>query len=428
MSKLAINGGNKVRTKLFKRYNNIDQREIDEVTKVMQKGVLSKYLGAWHEDFYGGEKVQEFEKLWSEYFSVKHSISVNSNTSGLITALGACGIGHGDEVIVSAYSMSISASAPVFWNATPVFCDLEDNTYSFCIESLKKAITKNTKAIVVVHIFGCPSNMKEIMSLAKEHDLYVIEDCAQAPGGKYDNKYVGTIADIGVFSLNYHKHIHTGEGGVCTTNNDKLANKMQLIRNHAESVVENKGEDELENMLGFNFRLTEIQAAIGIEQLKKLDDELKIRQKYAKMYDDAFSKYPFIKTTKLDKRTHSYYVQAFEFLEDIAQVSRNKFITAVKAELEPVEGRENEGVPIGQGYVKPIYLLPMFQKKIAYNKQGFAFKDEISYEKGTCPNVEKFHHKTLWTHDFTRSPLDEEDINDVINAYIKVCENLDELK
>ncbi|RYA24607.1 DegT/DnrJ/EryC1/StrS family aminotransferase [Malaciobacter halophilus] len=428
MPKLAINGGPKIRTKLFPRYNNINENEIDEVVKVMKKGILSKYLGAWHEDFYGGEKVQEFEKDWSEYFNIKHSISVNSNTSGLITALGACGIGLGDEVIVSPYSMSISASAPLFWNATPVFCDLEANTYSFCIKSLKKAITKNTKAIVVVHIFGCPSNMKEIQEVAKEHNLYVIEDCAQAPGAKYDEKYVGTLGDIGVFSLNYHKHIHTGEGGVCVTNSDDLANKMQLIRNHAESVVENKGETQLSNMLGFNFRLTEIQAAIGIEQLKKLQSELEVRQKYAKMYDEALGKYPFIKTTKLKNRTHSYYVQAFEFLEDIAKVSRDKFIMAVKAELEAVQDRENEGVPIGQGYVKPIYLLPMFQNKIAYNKQNFAFKDEISYEKGICPNVEKFHYKTLWTHDFTRSPLSKEDVKDVINAYVKVCENLDELK
>ncbi|AXX93547.1 DegT/DnrJ/EryC1/StrS aminotransferase [Malaciobacter molluscorum LMG 25693] len=428
MPNLAINGGNKVRKELFGRYNNIDQKEIDEVVKVMKKGVLSKYLGAWHEDFYGGEKVQEFEQAWSEYFDVKHSISVNSNSSGLITALGACGIGLGDEVIVSPYSMSISATAPLFWNATPVFCDLEPNSYSFCIDSLKKAITKNTKVIVVVHIFGCPSNMKEIMQVAKENNLYVIEDCAQAPGAKYDDKFVGTIGDIGVFSLNYHKHIHTGEGGVCTTNNDALANKMQLIRNHAESVVENKGETEFENMLGFNFRLTEIQAAIGIEQLKKLNSELKIRQQYAKMYDEALSKYPFIKITRLENRTHSYYVQAFQFIEDIAKVSRDKFINAVKAELEVVEGRENEGVPIGQGYVKPIYMLPMFQNKIAYNKRNFAFKEEINYEKGTCPNVEKFHFHTLWTHDLTRSPFTKEDVNDIINAYVKVCENLDELR
>lgn len=428
MAKLAINGASKVRNELFPKYNSIDQKEIDAVVEVMKSGVLSKYLGAWHEDFYGGDKIKEFEAAWSKYFGVKHSVSVNSNTSGLIIALGACGVGLGDEVLVSPYSMAISASAPLFWNATPVFCDLEPNTYGFCTESIKKNITKDTKAIVVVHIFGCPSNMDEIMQIAKEHNLYVIEDCAQAPGAKYDNKYVGTIGDIGVFSLNYHKHIHTGEGGVCISNNDTLANKMQLIRNHAESIVENKGEKSLENMLGYNFRLTEIQAAIGIEQLKKLDAEVAIRQEYAALYDAALDKYPFINVTKLENRTHSYYAQAFEFLEDVAGVSRNKFISAVKAELTAVQERENEGVPIGEGYVKPLYLIPMFQNKIAYNKPNFAFKDSVSYEKGTCPNVERFHYKTLWAHDFTRSPLTKEDVTDVIAAYVKVCENIDELK
>jgi len=426
--KLAINGGEKVRTKLFPRYNTIDTNEIDAVTKVLKEGTLSKFLGAWCDDFYGGKKVQEFEKLWSEKFKVKHSISVNSNTSGLIAALGACGIGLGDEVIVSPYSMSISATAPLFYNATPVFCDLEKNSYGFDTKMLEKVITKDTKAIVVVHIFGCPSNLKEIMAIAKKHNLLVIEDAAQCPGAIYDGKLAGTIADIGVFSLNYHKHIHTGEGGMICTNNDILANKMQLIRNHAESIVDNKGESDLVNMLGFNFRLTEIQAAIGIEQLKKLDNELKIRQKYAELYNKALTKFTFIESTILDNRTHSYYVQSFRFDEKKAGVSRDTFLNAVKAELMPVEKRENEGVPISCGYVKPIYLLSIFQEKIAYNKQGFAFKDTITYQKGLCPNVEKLHYKELFSHDFTRSPLTLDDVNDVIKAYSKVAENIEKLK
>ena len=327
-------------------------------------------------------------------------------------------------MIVSPYSMSISASAPLFYNATPVFCDLDRNTYSFDLEMLKRVITKDTKAIIVVHIFGCPSNMDAIMEIAKEHNLFVIEDCAQAPGATYHGKQVGSLGDIGVFSLNYHKHIHTGEGGMCVTNNDVLANKMQLIRNHAESIVERKGESDLVNMLGFNFRLTEIQAAIGIEQLKKLDYELEVRQTYAKLYDEALTKFDFISTTTLENRTHSYYVQVFQFDEKKAGISREKFIEAVKAELTPVEKRENEGVPIGMGYVRPIYLLPIFQNKFAYNKQGFAFKENINYQKGLCPNVEELHYKKLFSHDFTRSPLTIEDINDVIKAYQKVCNNM----
>ena len=427
MKKLAIYGGKKVRTTLFPRYNIIDEEEINSVVEVLKGGVLSKFLGVWCDDFYGGEKVQEFERAWEKRFEVKHAVSVNSNTSGIITALGACGIGLGDEVIVSPYSMSISASAPLFYNATPVFCDLDMNTYSFDIEMLKRVITKDTKALIVVHIFGCPSNMDEIMQIAKEHNLFVIEDCAQAPGATYHGKQVGSLGDIGVFSLNYHKHIHTGEGGMCVTNSDILANKMQLIRNHAESIVERKGESDLVNMIGFNFRLTEIQAAIGIEQLKKLDHELRVRQHYAKLYDEALTKFDFISTTTLENRTHSYYVQAFQFDEQKAGISREKFIKAVKAELMPVEGRENEGVPIGMGYVKPLYLLPIFQNKFAYNKQGFAFKDTINYEKGLCPNVEELHYKRLFSHDFTRNPLTLEDVQDVINAYTKVGKNLNQL-
>mgnify|MGYP001460034291 CR=1 FL=1 len=425
---LAVNGGEKTRKALFERYNSIDNNEIEAVTDVMKSGVLSKYIGAWCDDFYGGDKTHEFEKLWGEKFDSKHTISVNSNTSGIIAALGACGIGYGDEVIVSPYSMSISATAPLVYNATPVFCDLNTNNYGFDIEHLKSLITKNTKAIIVVHIFGIPSDMDEIMEIAKKHNIYVIEDCAQAPLATYKEKKVGTIGDIGIFSLNYHKHIHTGEGGMCVTNNDILANKLQLIRNHAESVVESKGDTDLVNMLGFNFRLTELQAAIGIEQLKKLDAEVILRQRYAKMYDDALSKYPFIKINKIEDRTISYYIQVFEFLPDVAGISRNTFIEAIKAELEVVKGRENEGVPIYEGYVKPLYLIPMFQKRLVYTKENFCFKDEIEYKIGTCPNVEELENKKLWNHDFTRAPLTLDDINDIINAYKKVCDNIDELK
>lgn len=428
MSELAINGGSKVRTKLFKTYNTMGQAEKDAVNRVMDSGILSKFLGCWDDDFYGGPEVQAFEKEWSEEFNVKYTVSVNSNSSGIHVALGACGIGYGDEVIVSPYSMSVSATAPLVWNATPVFADIDPNHYNISIESIKKNITSRTKAIIVVHIMGCPADMDEIMEIAKEHNLFVIEDAAQAPYSFYKDKRVGSIGDIGVFSLNYHKHIHTGEGGMCTTNNKRFCEKMQMIRNHAESVVEDRGEEDLVNMLGFNFRLTEIQAAIGRAQLRLLKNEIEIRQKQAKLYDQAFEKYDFIKTTKLENRTHSYYIQAFQFDEEKAGISRKVFLDAVIEELTLVETREDEGVPIYGGYMKPIYLLPLFQKKIVYKNGHFPFNESIRYDKGLCPIVEDMHYNKLWYHDFTKSSLSDDDVEDVIKAYQKVCDNINELK
>lgn len=427
MPKLALLGGPKIRNRPFPPYNSIGEEERLAVDKVMRSGNLSQYLGSWHEDFYGGPQVKAFEQEWATRFQAKHCVSFNSNSSGLHAAMGACGVGYGDEVIVTPYSICVSATAPIVWNATPVFADIDPNNFCLSAETIRKKITPRTKGILVVHIFGCPADMDEIMALAKEHNLFVIEDCAQTPGALYKGRQVGTIGDIGVFSLNYHKHIHTGEGGMCTTNNPELADRMALIRNHAEAVVGEKGVERLDNMIGFNLRLTEIQAAIGREQLKKLDREVEKRIEIANTFIEALSTLPFVSTTKVENRKHVYYVQAFKFDPAKAGVAREKFIQAVKAELQPIEGLENLGVPIGNGYVKPLYLMPMFQKKIAY-KGGFPFRGDEDYSKGLCPVVEKMHYEQLWTHAFVKSTMTDQDIKDVINAYLKVGEHIQELK
>jgi len=261
MNKLAINGANKLRNEPFPAYNTIDSKEEEAVLRVLRSGKLSTYLGTWHNDFHGGSEVQKLENKWAEYFNVKHAISVNSATSGLYAAVGAIGIKPGDEVIVSPYTMSASATAILLYGGIPVFADIEKDY--FCIDpiSIKEKITSKTKAIMAVDIFGQACDFKELNKIAKEHDLKIIEDTAQAPYAKYDEKYAGTLGDIGIFSLNYHKHIHTGEGGIVVTNDDTLAMKVKLIRNHAEAVISAKGYDdksELHNMLGFNYRMTEI--------------------------------------------------------------------------------------------------------------------------------------------------------------------------
>jgi perosamine synthetase len=314
MKKLAINGGMPVRSKLFPAYNTIGEEEKNAVMKVMDSGNLSQFLGAWHKDFYGGPTVQKFEKDWASKFNSKYAISVNSNTSGLFAAIGALGIQAGDEVIVSPYTMSASALAPIIYGAVPVFADIDLDNYGLSPESIERNITPRTKAILVVHIFGNPAKMDEIMKIAKKHNLYVIEDCAQAPLAEHKGKLVGTIGDIGVFSLNYHKHIHTGEGGVLTTQNDDIAERLYLIRNHGENIVEPKGVKDIWNSHGFNFRMTEIESAIGIEQLKKLPDLLTERLKNANYISSELGKLAGIVPPVLDSASkHVFYVQPFKF-------------------------------------------------------------------------------------------------------------------
>ena len=220
----------------FSTVDNLAKSYVNAVKKIVESGILSQYLGEWDADFYGGPQVREFEERWSDYFKIKNSIAVNSCTSGLIIALGAIDLQPGDEVIVSPWTMSASATAILVWNAIPVFADIEDETFNLDPVSIEKNITPYTKAIVVTNIFGHPASLYEIMAIAKKYKLKVIEDNAQAPGALYHDKYTGCVSDIGVFSLNYHKHIHTGEGGMCVTNNDELAERMLLIRNHAEAV------------------------------------------------------------------------------------------------------------------------------------------------------------------------------------------------
>ena len=289
MSKLAINGGAKIRETKFPASKSIGKEEEDAVKRVFDSGVFSRFLGCWHEDFYGGPQVRMLEKEWAEHFNVKHAIAVNSATSALYCAIGAIGVGPGDEVIVSPYTMTASATAPLIYNAIPVFADIEEDYYCLSPDSIEERITKNTKAIVAVDIFGQSYDADRINAIAGKHDLFVIEDCAQAPGAKYKGKWSGTLGDIGIYSLNYHKHIHTGEGGLLVTDDEELADKLRLIRNHAEAVVEAKGYSSLVNMLGFNYRMTEIEAAIAREQLKKLEILLEKRVQNVKYVSKKLS-------------------------------------------------------------------------------------------------------------------------------------------
>lgn len=423
MSELAILGGPKAVPEPFSRYNSIGREELEAVKAVIETGVLSRFLGCWDPDFYGGEKIQEFEREWARYFSVNHAVAVNSNTSGLITALGAIGIEPGDEVIVSPWTMSASATSILVWNAIPVFADIEAETFNLDPTSIEKNITPYTKAIMVPDIFGHAADLDRIMALARQYHLKVIEDAAQAPGALYKGRLVGTIADIGVYSLNYHKHIHTGEGGVCVTNDPFLAERMQLIRNHAESVVEDKGVEDLSNMIGFNFRMTEMEAAIGLEQLKKLSTLVAQRAAAADRLTAAIRhlkglSVPIIKPGC----THVYYVYPMVYQASETGIPRHTIVQALQA----------EGIPIAGGYVN-LHLLPIYQKRIAYGKGGFpwtadVYKGRVSYKKGICPVAETLQDESFLQIGLCAYTFTDREIDQVIGAFLKVWDHLSDLR
>lgn len=429
MAKLAINGGTPIRTQLFPAYNTIGEEEKQAVKKVLDSGNLSQFLGAWHKDFYGGPTVQQFEKDWAMMFDMKYAISVNSNTSGLFSAIGACGIQAGDEVIVSPYTMSASALAPIIYGAVPVFADVDYDNFGLSPESIERCITPRTKAILVVHIFGNPAKMDEIMAIARKHNLYVIEDCAQAPMATYKGKLVGTIGDIGIFSLNYHKHIHTGEGGVLITNNDYLAERIYLIRNHGENIVEPKGVENAWNTHGFNYRMTEMEAAVGIEQIKKLPSLIEERLKNAAFFAKELGEIHGIIPPSVEKgNKHVYYVQAFKFKKDIIGIDRNTFIKAIKAEIPSAILREDAPL-IGAGYVKPLYLQPLYQQRATHCSFNCEkYKGTVDYSRGICPIVEKLHFEELFSHEYMRPGMRKSDMNDVLAAFHKVIEHVEELQ
>ena len=435
MANLAIKGGKPVRdpADLFPAYNPIGKEEEDAAVRVVRSGALSKYIGEWDPAFYGGPEVQAFEKEWAAKFGVKHAVAMNSATSALIAAVGAIGIEPGDEVIVSPYSMVISATAVLFYGGVPVFADIEPEYLCLDPQSVEAAVTSRTKAILVVDLLGQPHDADAINAIAKKHNLKVITDCAQSPSAEYKGKTAGTLSDIGVYSLNFHKHIHTGEGGFAVTNDDDLADRLQLIRNHAEAVVEPKGTQNIVNMIGQNYRLTEILAAIGREQLKKLDGLVAERLKNIAYINERFTDMPGLRPNKVRPETkHVYYMQPFLYDETQTGVSREAFFDAVKAELAPSKLQEEEGILMGQGYVKPIYLMPVFQKQIAFGSKGFPFKSEyykgqVRYEKGMCPVVERLHEKELITSDLMRPGMTTKDLDDVIEAFHKVYRFREEL-
>jgi perosamine synthetase len=431
MSRLAILGGSPVRTKDFPNRVSMGSEEKGAALRVLDSDVLSGFVGAAGKFFNGGKEVVAFEDLWARTYGFRNAISVNSWTTGLQVAVGAAGIEPGDEVICSPYSMSASATCVLFYGGIPIFADLDPDRFALDPASIESRITPRTRAILVVHLFGYPADMDAIMAIAARYGLKVIEDAAQAPGVYYKGRPVGAIGDVGGFSLNFHKHIHTGEGGLLVTDNDDLALRCRLIRNHGENATEAYGVDDISNLLGSNYRFTELQAAIGIEQFKRLKGFLVHRAALGRYLDDRLRSIPGLTVQKIESgSTHSYYMYPVRFDEDVVGVSRNVFLRAVAAELP--KPRFWDTTPFAEGYVKPLYLNPLYQKKIAIGKKGFPFNFNpgvtYDYPKGLCPVTERLYEKELLLSPLVREGMAIEDIKDFADAIEKVMGSIRALR
>lgn len=420
---LAIHGGTPVISGPMAHFKSVGEDEVAVVSEVIRSGVLSAYIGAPGPGFMGGPQVRQFERQAAEYFGVKHAIAVNSWTSGLIAAVGAIGLEPGDEIITTPWTMAATATAILHWNGIPVFADIDPETFNICPKSVEKLITKRTKAIFAVDIFGQSADIPALRELAGRHGLKLLCDTAQAPGAKVGDRFTGAFADIGGFSLNYHKHIHCGEGGVLVTNDDHLAERLCLIRNHAEAVIRTDDPAELCNMLGYNFRMGEIEAAIASVQLTKLADRVESRQRIAAELNAGLSSLPGLKVPKVvEGATHVYYVYGITLDVEALGVPRARIVDALRA----------EGVQwLAAGY-QNLHLLPMFRHKIAYGTKGFPWTSphctsDVQYGPGLCPVAEKLHSETFIGLNVCMNELPPEDVSLIVAAFHKVWSQLDTL-
>lgn len=353
--------------------------ELKAVEQVLKSGVLSGYRANWGYH-YGGEYVQRLEKDFQDYFHVKHALAVSSATAGLFLALKAYGIKEGDEVITTPYTFSASASCILMVGATPVFADIEAHTFNLNPLKVLLKVTDRTKAIIAVHLHGQSCDMDVLKNITNSCNLYLVEDAAQSLGATYRGQLAGTIGDIGVFSFNQWKPINSGEGGMVVTNNDSLAEAISLMRNHGE-VYSNKP------ILGYNFRMTEITAAIALERFKNVDkvnnETIKLCEYMTQRIYDRFTP-ELLPPYVMPDCKHTYYTYPIRLSN---KVNRKELQGQMLA----------QGTYMGGDYVKPLHLLPIF-----------------GGHEGEFPVAERMWSKEIMVTNVVKSPLQLKSIDDII--------------
>ncbi|NVJ91178.1 MAG: DegT/DnrJ/EryC1/StrS family aminotransferase [Methylocystaceae bacterium] len=446
-TKLAILGGSPTRSTPFIVEPMIDHNEEKLVLEALKQRNFSRYIGVgvddevlkmpsaeaaqitdyWH--FLGGENVRQFSASFAVKMGTPFAIPVSSATAGLSIALAAAGIGPYDEVILPGISFSATGNAPLMIGAIPVFVDVNPETFCIDPNEIIKAISPRTKAILPVHLCGNMADMDAIMDIANQYKLKVIEDACQAIGGSWNNKKSGTIGDAGVFSFQQSKNIMTGEGGMIITSDPEIAKRCRMILNHGELCFDDTATtEELAGIIGLNFRMPELSAALGRAQLEKLDTVNNWRIKNADFLQKELNNIPGLKIPINQSTSNSpaeniphFFTLLFD--ENAMGMPRSLFVSALR----------DEGIPVGTGYSRPMYANPTFLKRTAFNKNGFPWvdgsgvKSEITYEHGQCPVCENLLYKEfLWFYHIAYSSTID-DMTDIVNAIKKVINNKDEL-
>lgn len=388
---LAINGGTPIRDK-FLPYGKqvIDENDIKSVVNILNGDYLTT-----------GPAVSEFEKKVADYVGSKYAVAVSNGTAALHIACLSADIKEGDEVITTPMTFAASANCILYCGAKPVFVDIDKETYNIDVNEIEKKITPETKAIIPVHFTGQSVDLDPILELAKKYNLTVIEDAAHALGTKYKGRFIGSISDMTEFSFHPVKTVTTAEGGIITTNRKDLYEKLILFRTHGitrnTEFMENKNEgpwyyEQID--LGYNYRITDLQCALGITQMDKLDGFIKRRKELVGMYNEYLSKIDGViiqKEGEFSDTSRHLYIMKLDL--DKFKVGRKEIFEALLA--------ENIGVNV---HYLPVYLHPYYKK--------------LGYEKGLCPNSEELYDSMITLPLYPG--MSNDDFYDVINAVNKV--------
>ncbi|MEC1875911.1 MULTISPECIES: DegT/DnrJ/EryC1/StrS family aminotransferase [Bacillus] len=374
----------------------IGKEEIQEVTETLESGWLSK-----------GPKVQQFEKEFAAFVGAKHAVAVNSCTAALFLALKAKGIGPGDEVITSPLTFSSTANTIIHTGATPVFADIDENTLNIDPVKLEAAVTPRTKAVVPVHFGGQSCDMDAILAIAQNHGLFVLEDAAHAVYTTYKQRMIGSIGDATAFSFYATKNLATGEGGMLTTDDEELADKIRVLSLHGMSKAAwNRYSSngswyyEVESP-GYKMNMFDLQAALGLHQLKRLDDMQKRREEIAGRYQTAFQQIPGLITPFVhDDGRHAWHLYVLQVDEKKAGVTRSEMITALKDEY-------NIGTSV---HFIPVHIHPYYQKQFGYKEADF-------------PNAMNYYKRTLSLPLYPS--MSDDDADDVIEAVRDIVKGAD---